>query len=495
MNKSTFNGRNAHISKENAMKRFNLANVVAAFVASIALTACGDDLTGNVADTTIGLEVRGSALCVQDPRPDEAFCPDEIEIPAVLPTGYASSGEQTTDHPVIKVTIDASTNVGFTTVDLPSDMLDEDDNGVIYLATADLDLPTGYRLQKCGAEGDASTITIVAGTGCLAITYTGDDTTNGNGPQGSGTGSVTIGAQHNGDEVSDCTFNFNSNQLDDACVINADGADCDDVAAGEYRVDVSCNDGELVNNGYTFAVIEDEDTAYTVDVDDPASNGGSTPTRGKVLISVSDSQGDPLDNCTFDFLQLTDEPMTSDAPSGTDCDSADGCYYFAAITAGRYDVVATCGSLDGQRDVTVVAGSTQHVWMTLYEDIPDGQLCVGKLGLPIDLDTSVASLQMWVGYGVEGACEAATDSQYAGMTVVELSGPDCDNLSDASCAVSPLGGANDAMIGGEHPHLLWTVEDFSSYGPTEQKIFALIVEDENGDQVTVYLDTLNGYFQ
>jgi hypothetical protein len=180
-------------------------------------------------------------------------------------------------------------------------------------------------------------------------------------------------------------------------------------------------------------------------------------------------------------LQLVTDPTPSSNPP-TDCDG-NGDYYFENVDAGLYDIVATCGGLTGQRKAEVIAEEYNHVWMTLMAPVPDGEFCVGKLGLPIDLDTPTADMAQWLGYGSGGACVTATSGELSGMTVIDFSGPNCTDMNDPSCAIQ-VNGLVVSMVSG-----------FTGYGPDEQRIFQVLVEDSSQNTVTVYIDTVNGYFQ
>lgn len=221
------------------------------------------------------------------------------------------------------------------------------------------------------------------------------------------------------------------------------------------------------------------------------SDGGAPPNSGKLCMSIQDIAALSVPGCTIDYVQANPDPTPSSSPPAS-CDEA-GDYYFEAVTAGPYDLVVTCpdeaGTLTGQVKVTIVAGQTQHLWMTVLAPVATGTLCVGKLGLPIDLDTTSANMGQWLGYGDGNTCTPATPAQLATMTVVDFSqfsGPGaCADKNDPNCAIV-LTGLVASMKNG-----------FSGYQPNEERIFEVVVKDDSeaGAPVSVYIDTLNGYFQ
>lgn len=251
-----------------------------------------------------------------------------------------------------------------------------------------------------------------------------------------------------------------------------DGALLKGLDAKVSEIVAVCDDAE---GSITTEVTEDQQSEVTITVEVPYV----PPTdNGNICVSLKDKDGNPLNGCTIKNEQLEPDPVVSVNPP-VGCDSP-GDYYFEDVHEGLYDVVATCGTLSGQKKVEVIAEETNHVWMTLLPPAT-GDLCVGKLGLPIDQDTPTADMGQWIGYGTGGSCTPATPIQLAAMSVTDFSGPSCSDSADSGCAIS-ITGLVVSMKNG-----------FTGYAAEEERVFAVDVTDGNTSTV-VYIDTLNGLF-
>ena len=208
---------------------------------------------------------------------------------------------------------------------------------------------------------------------------------------------------------------------------------------------------------------------------------------GSLCLHVSDHEVEPLTSCTFNFLQLRKDPQ----PLHMSIDGCDG-HYFSGVQARRYDILTTCGEAVVQTSADVPEDDKGVSFVTLPEPIADGSLCMAKLGLPIDLDSPVVSIQPWLGFGKDSDCktEGHKMAVYKVMKVSDISGPNCKGLTDPNCPVRPIGKASDSLMEGEFQHLLWTA-DFSKLPKGKGRaVYKLTVEVGGVQKVDVYLDVL-----
>jgi hypothetical protein len=234
--------------------------------------------------------------------------------------------------------------------------------------------------------------------------------------------------------------------------------------------------------------IDDEVRYFSFTLED--GNGGSVENffhtlNGDILgfpngsthcISVQNSSFQPATDCTFNFFQITLDPLPTRAPG---CDS-EGDYYFFGLDAIRYDVLVTCGDEDAVGSVTVFTEGTGHTGFLLPRNIPDGELCIGINGMGIDLDTPSADMGEWLGYGEGGNCVQATSAQLAAMSVTEITGYSGPACSGTGCPLT----VNGLVVTG-YP---------SDYSAGESRTFIITVSDET-QAVEVYIRVVNGYIQ
>jgi len=140
------------------------------------------------------------------------------------------------------------------------------------------------------------------------------------------TGSVDLSVRHEDGRnavPTDCLLTFNADQLNTDCTVDNDMASCTNILVGGYTVDVSCENGAFVNEGYFFSVLAGETTAYTVVVRAPNTGGPDGTGFGDVTITASNDEVTPVDcvfvldtefdaNCTFD----TDSATCTHIPEG-----------------------------------------------------------------------------------------------------------------------------------------------------------------------------------
>lgn len=489
---SSARNKNANPNKENTAMRNYLPLMVMALVAPILTPACSEAPAGVSTPPEVTLKVLYTEDCEDDAVKDElGFCTTPLEATRKMMVGDTDG--------------DASKEVDVQTLEIGrlAGQLEAEDVFAPYPIEAgqyaemhfsfNVAVPDGYELQSCDGGPRPSVVRdLDVEEICVKFAKTDNGGTGGN--TGSGKGDICVNIEDedgNPVDVSDCVVKLDGKAVsgdEDTEMLCEDGLFLDRIDAKTYTVDVACT-GDLEGED-VIEVIEDDHTDVTVVVEEDGGNTDPPSDDGAVCISVKDEQNNPLGNCTFDWLQIAanDEPMASNTPPGS-CNSA-GDYYFEVIPAGNYDVMASCGGLSGQRDVNVVAEEEQHVWMTLLAPVPDGDLCVGKLGLPIDLDTPDADMALWLGYGSGGMCAQASPQEAAGMFVVDFSqtfssegSGSCTDKNDPNCAIV----ANDLVIS--------MTNGFNGYAANEQRVFEVVVEDGNANQVSVYIDTLNDYFQ
>ncbi len=229
-----------------------------------------------------------------------------------------------------------------------------------------------------------------------------------------------------------------------------------------------------------------------VQISEQDPDGPNASRGGSFCLSVKDVQGLAMEDCKVDFLQLSDDPQPSSPPPGV-C-SQPGDYYFDSIEVGAYSVAVTCGSHVGQMPTMVVAHDLVSPSIVLSEPISKGKFCVAKMGLPIDLDSPVVSMQSWLGFGRNGFCETAGHklAAYKVMKVIAVSGPNCKGLDDPDCPVRAVGKATDPLLEGEFQHLLWTA-DISKI-PSKNAVYKVTVQVAGVQKVDVHLSILNGFY-
>jgi hypothetical protein len=288
---------------------------------------------------------------------------------------------------------------------------------------------------------------------------------------GSGRGSVSLTVEDtSGNPVTGCAWDFSSDQLD---------ADCTKGDSATYTVDVSCNNGALVKQGFVFGVLEDETTAYTVVVTEQGTVVVTPTTTGSVCATPVDFQGHLLEDCTFEVKQIgvvTSDPVPADVTCGDDS-------LYLELEAEEWDIVARCGDDSGSAPVTIRVGKhlAQDVYM--YASIPDGDLCSEDHAFILDVYDADGrrDLQGQLGYGDGDGCDVLAPQDYTAMSVVSLSGPDCADLEDPNCRFTVVGVDSDPLVNGVYPHLLWQ-GDFSGMELNELLIYQMGIEDSGTGQ-------------
>lgn len=185
---------------------------------------------------------------------------------------------------------------------------------------------------------------------------------------GSGLSNVKLVAvDGNGTSVKNCGWNFNSDQLDTKCTVDADGATCNGIAMGFYTVDVTCQDGALVNLGYGFEGIEDVTTDYTVIVTAPGSTGTGTT---DFCVRTVDGNGDHVDETTC-VISVNGNPVT---PSDDPDQLCEGALLNDQPMTATISVV--CGEAEGSLVASGPEDAQSDVTVTVTKPAPiDGSLC------------------------------------------------------------------------------------------------------------------------
>ena len=156
---------------------FTMTNRISILVALVATftTACGEP-QGESTTMSLNAEIRGSELCEQDPVPDYAHCPDNVEVDLALRAGYNDEG-----GPIVRTeefSVDLDDNVGSFSYEVPKSVVDDHSALVAQFSFANANLPQDYFFEKCGGGDPTSVPLPESNTVCYQIVYRGNADVN-----------------------------------------------------------------------------------------------------------------------------------------------------------------------------------------------------------------------------------------------------------------------------------------------------------------------------
>ncbi len=307
MNQSKFRGQNARTKENTVRLLLNIALVASLATPTILLTGCeggNDEALGKVPLDISALINACAGVELPAEFSDAKFCVNHVDNGPKDVNATMSGWE----------CIDMDLSSG----EASNSFVDLLEPGDYYVAFSKEITDAGYGVNyTSGAFSVVGTMHMYRGVANSLSVVIGTDCTGGN------PGNVNLVAVNSdGEAVPECGWNFSSDQLDLVCVVDDNGASCDNIAAGSYSVDVSCSDGSLTHEDFSFDVLAGLSSDYAVVVTPAGSSGSGLGwmcfTGDGQIVDLSEcvvtangfelTQGTPPDGETCDGIAVVDVP-------------------------------------------------------------------------------------------------------------------------------------------------------------------------------------------